>query len=184
MTTFNVPNREEVAAVNQQIFDSLNSKLGFVPNLYATMAYSETGLKKYLEFQGAKTSFSNKEKEVINLVVSEYNNCAYYKAAHTAMAKMNGFGDEQILDLRAANVNWDSKLSALAKLTLAITASKGQSVEQEIEDFFAEGYDKGSLVDLVIAIADKVVMNYLHNITKITVDFPAAPELEAALEAH
>jgi hypothetical protein len=39
---------------------------------------------------------------------------------------------------------------------------------------------KGSLVDVVIAITDKVVMNYLHNITQIPIDFPIAPELELA----
>jgi hypothetical protein len=30
----------------------------------------------------------------------------------------------------------------------------------------------------VMAVADKVVMNYLHNITQIPIDFPVAPELE------
>jgi hypothetical protein len=28
-----------------------------------------------------------------------------------------------------------------------------------------------------MVIADKIVMNYLHNLTKIPVDFPAAPTL-------
>jgi len=181
MNTFNVPVREEVGADNQQIFDNLKSKLGFVPNLYAAMAHSDTGLGNYLQFQGGKTSFSNKEKEIINLVVSEFNACEYCQAAHTALAKMNGFTDEQILDLRAAQVNWDAKYAALARLTLAITASKGQNVESELTEFYAQGYDRGSLVDLIIAIADKVVMNYLHNITKVPVDFPAAPKLDLAL---
>ena len=46
-----------------------------------------------------------------------------------------------------------------------------------LEDFFQVGYTKGGLVDLIIAIADKVVMNYLHNITNVPIDFPLAPEL-------
>ena len=41
MITFNVPTREEVAPTNQTIFDNLNKALGFVPNLYATIAYSK-----------------------------------------------------------------------------------------------------------------------------------------------
>jgi AhpD family alkylhydroperoxidase len=180
MSTFNVPSSSEVSSANKQIFEMLQTKLGFVPNLYASMAYSETALGSYLQLQNVKTSFTNKEKEVINLVVSEYNSCSYCKAAHTAIGKMNGFNGDQIVDIRGSNINWDPKLSALAKLTLAITASKGQNVESELSVFFSQGYSKGSLVDLVLAISDKVMMNYLHNIIQIPVDFPAAPELVEA----
>ena len=62
-TVFNVPTREQVKGVNQEIFDKLQKALGFVPNLYATIAYSDNGLDRYLAFQNAKTSLSNKEKE-------------------------------------------------------------------------------------------------------------------------
>ena len=44
MSTFNVPKREEVSANNQAIFDQLEKGLGFVPNLYAAFAHSETAL--------------------------------------------------------------------------------------------------------------------------------------------
>ena len=74
------------------IFDTLNKALGFVPNLYATIAHSENGLAKYLAFQGAKTSLTNKEKEAVNLVVSQVNGCIYCQSAHTVLGKMNGFG--------------------------------------------------------------------------------------------
>ncbi len=39
-TTFNVPTRNEVSTTNQQIFDSLEKAVGFVPNIYATLASS------------------------------------------------------------------------------------------------------------------------------------------------
>jgi len=63
MTTCNVPTREEVSASSQAAFDTLQKGLGMVPNLYAAIAYSENGLSRYLAFQTAKTSLSNKEKE-------------------------------------------------------------------------------------------------------------------------
>ena len=40
MTNFNVPTREEVSSNNQTIFDNLKKAVGFVPNLYAAIAYS------------------------------------------------------------------------------------------------------------------------------------------------
>ncbi|MAX69915.1 MAG: alkylhydroperoxidase [Flavobacteriaceae bacterium] len=181
MNQFNVPVRGEVSDNNQAIFDNLNKAIGMVPNLYATMAYSETALANYLQFQNGKTSFSNKEKEVVNLVVSQVNNCSYCLAAHTAIGKMNGFTDEQILQIRTASSDWDQKIDALAKLAKAITVSKGTDVSEELEVFFEQGYSKANLVDLILLIADKVVMNYLHNVTNVPVDFPLAPELEPEL---
>ncbi len=179
MTPFSVPTRDEVSANNQAIFDNLKGALGFVPNLYATIAYSDTALGNYLQLQNGKTSLSKKEKELVNLVVSQENGCRYCQSAHTVLGKMNGFTDDQLLEIRGGSAAFDPKLDALARLTLEITARRGRPSEETLSRFFAAGYTKGSLVDVVIAIADKVVMNYLHNITQIPIDFPLAPELEA-----
>jgi len=46
-----------------------------------------------------------------------------------------------------------------------------------IDNFFAAGYNEGSLVDLIMLIGDKTIMNYLHNLTEVPVDFPMAPAL-------
>ena len=97
MSTINVPKREEVSAANQAIFDNLEKAVGFVPNLFATYAHSENALGNYLTLSNAKTSLKAKEKEVVNLAVSQVNNCIYCLSAHTAIGKMNGFTDDQIL---------------------------------------------------------------------------------------
>lgn len=175
MTKFTVPAKNEVGADNQVIFDNLNAALGFVPNLYAAMAYSDTALGNYLQFQNGKTSLSNKEKEVINLVVSQVNGCRYCQSAHTAIGKMNGFTDDQILEIRSGEASFDKRFDALAKLTYAISATRGNPDTAILENFFTAGYTKGSLVDVIVAIADKIVMNYLHKITDVTIDFPIAP---------
>lgn len=183
-TTFPVPLRSEVSSGNQAIFDNLKSKLGFVPNLYAAFAYSDTALGNYLQLQGSKTSLSNKEKEVVNLVVSQVNGCRYCQSAHTVVGKMNGFTDDQILEIRSGSAEFDPKLDALANLVQDITSSKGQPSEESLNYFFDAGYTKGSLVDVIIAIADKVIMNYLHKITDVPIDFPIAPELKVSAINH
>lgn len=177
MKNFKVPQREDVSENNQVIFDNLKNTIGMVPNLYAAMAYSETALANYLQFQNTKSSFSSKEKEVINLVVSQINGCQYCQSAHTYIAKLNGFDENQILQLRSGFSNWDAKTNALVKLTKAITESKGTNVAEELKDFYDKAYTEANLVDLILLIADKIVMNYLHNITKVNIDFPLAPEL-------
>jgi uncharacterized peroxidase-related enzyme len=177
MKQFTVPTRNEVAPANQEIFDNLNKALGFVPNLYATIGYSANGLGRYLAYQNAKSSLSNKEKEAVNLIVSQINGCVYCQSAHTVIGKMNGFTDEQILDLRRG-ISTDAKLNALVQLAASITKNKGRADAATVDTFFAAGYSNEHLVDTILQVSEKIAMNYLHNLTQIPVDFPVAPALE------
>lgn len=181
MENLNVPTRDEVSENNQQIFDNLNSKLGFVPNLYATFGHSDTALADYLAFQNRKSSLKAKEREVINLVVSQVNDCEYCQAAHTVLGKMNGFTDDQVLELRSGSASFDNKLDALAKFAQETTINRGKPSQEAIDSLLAAGYTKESIVDIVIVIGDKIVSNFLHGIGGFAVDFPAAPVLEEAL---
>lgn len=180
MSTFNVPTRNEVSENNQAIFDQLEKGLGFVPNLFATYAHSNTALENYLNFSNAKTSLKAKEKEVVNLAVSQVNECVYCLSAHTAIAKLNGFTDNQILELRAGEASFDNKLDALARLARNITENRGRTSEDVLENFFAQGYTKANLVDVISLVGDKTISNYLHSTTQVPVDFPIAQPLEIA----
>jgi len=177
MTTINVPTRDEVSSQNQAIFDNLKKALGRVPNLYATFAYSETALGNYLAFQNAKSSLMGKAREVINLVVSQVNECEYCLAAHSALGKMVGFTDEQIMELRHGHASFDTKFDSLARLTKSVVEHRGRAEQSVVDSFFAAGWTKENLVDAIVIIGDKTVSNYLHSVTKVPVDFPAAPPL-------
>jgi uncharacterized peroxidase-related enzyme len=179
MTTaeFAIPTREEVSTNNQGIFDQLEAKIGFVPNLYAYYAKNETALGDYLSLQGRKSTLKAKEKEVVNLVTSEINGCRYCQSAHTAIGKMNGFNDSQILEIRSGKATFDAKLDALAQFTATVVENRGKVSEQAKEAFFAAGYDEANLIDVVIMIGDKIISNYIHNLIGFEIDFPLAQEL-------
>ena len=178
MANFQVPTRATVSPANQAIFDQLEKGLGFVPNLYATFAHSETALGDYLGLQNRKTTLSGKEKEIVNLVVSQVNECAYCLAAHTALGKMNGFTDEQLLALRAGRSVGDAKYDALAAFVRATAVNRGKPGVDATDEFLAAGYTQANLVDVIVLIGDKIVTNYLHGVTQVPVDFPAAAPLE------
>lgn len=174
MANFKVPSRSEVSANNQEIFDNLHKGLGMVPNLYAVMALSDSALGNYLSFQNAKTTFSNKEKQTVNLVVSQVNECSYCQAAHTTLGKMNGLTEEQTIEIRKGSAPFDNKLDVLVKLAKEITAKKGFASTETIDAFINAGYSKGQVVELVFLVAEKTAMNYVHAITKVEIDFPLA----------
>jgi uncharacterized peroxidase-related enzyme len=172
--TYTVPTKSEVSTNNQAMFDNLQKGLGFVPNLYAYFAKNETALGDYLALQNRKSTLRAKEREVINLVTSQINGCRYCQSAHTVIGKMNGFTDEQIIEIRKGTASFDSKLDALAKFTASAVENRGRATEESKEAFFAAGYNEANMIDVIIVVGDKIISNYLHNLTNFEIDFPIA----------
>ena len=181
MQRFTVPTREDVSENNQAIFDNLKKGLGFVPNLYAYYAKNDTALGDYLALQNRKSTLKGKEREIVNLVTSEINGCRYCQSAHTVLGKMNGFTDEQVLEIRKGSALFDPKLDALVKFTTSVVENRGRATEGAKEAFFAAGYSEANMIDVVIVVGDKTISNYIHNLTSFEIDFPIAPVLEKAM---
>ncbi|QDE37723.1 carboxymuconolactone decarboxylase family protein [Luteibacter pinisoli] len=179
MNTFTVPSRDDVSPANQALFDKLQKTIGSVPNLYATLGYSEHGLGTYLALNGARTTIAGKAREIVNLVVSQVNECDYCLAAHTAIGKMSGLTEAQIMEARRGRATFDAKLDALAVFTRSLVENRGKVDSEALDAFFSAGWTKENMVDVIVAVGDKTITNYLHSVTKIPVDFPAAPALTA-----
>ncbi|XZF16332.1 carboxymuconolactone decarboxylase family protein [Chitinophagaceae bacterium MMS25-I14] len=175
---FMVPERSDVSAHNQGIFDNLQQAIGFVPNLYAYFAKNETALGDYLALQNRKSTLTPKEREIINLVVSQVNDCAYCLAAHTALAKMYGFNEEQILEIRNGHAPFNDKWNTLAQFVKEATINRGKPTADTINALMIAGYSEANFIDIVMVIGDKMISNFLHGITHLPVDFPTAPALQ------
>ena len=176
MKTITVPNKEQLSAESQTILESVEKKMGKIPNLYATIGYSSSALKAMLETEASlshDSSFSAKEREAINLIVSQVNNCDYCLAAHTMLAKMKGFSDENTIALRKAEYS-DAKLNSVLKLAKSISSNKGAADDSALQNFFEAGYDEKALVELNALIALRSFTNYVFANTQIPIDFPLA----------
>jgi len=176
--TFEVPTREQVSSNNQAIFDQMKNSFGTVPNLYATFALNDTALPDYLALQNRKSTLTGKEREIINLVVSQVNECNYCLPAHTFISKkMHGFSDGEILEIRRAEISFNHKYDALAKFVKDMAINRGRPSEDSANTLFNVGYTKANVVDIIMVIGDKIISNYLHNFTKIPVDWPEVPKI-------
>lgn len=182
MSNFKVLSREEAKPEVQAIFDALKSKVGMIPNLYAFIGHSATTLPSYLAFDEAlgKGSFNAKERQAIFLAVSQVNGCHYCQSAHTALGKMNGFTEEETIQLRDGSIK-DKKLNVIVNLAADITRSHGRPSAKLVEEFFALGFNNAALVDLVAHVAYKTMANYIHNIAQFPTDFPLAKELQESV---
>jgi AhpD family alkylhydroperoxidase len=74
---------------------TLKKAVGFVPNIYAAMGHSKMLWEAIYNFRNCEFI----EQKWIDLI-SKINECRYCQSAHTITGKMNGFTDEQIIELR------------------------------------------------------------------------------------
>ncbi|GAB3364396.1 peroxidase-related enzyme [Arachidicoccus ginsenosidivorans] len=176
-TNFEIPKKESISVKNQKIFDKLAGALGSVPNLYAMLAYSDYALQTYINMENSGTSLTKRQVEVVNLAVSEVNGCLYCLSAHTAFSKLNGFSPSEIEELRQGKASFDPALDILAKLSKALTESRGHADPDLVSKFFAAGYTKENLMDVIVLIGDRTISNILHAVTKAPIDFPLAARL-------
>ncbi|MGO1245210.1 carboxymuconolactone decarboxylase family protein [Sphingobacterium sp. JB170] len=176
--TFKVLTREEVSETNQHVFDRLKKTFGAVPNLYSTLAYSENALEAYINLEDSKSSLTKKEAEAVTLVVSEVNGCLYCLSAHTMVAKMNGFTEEQTLEIRGGSAGFDKKLDTLVKLAKQLSEKRNPGEGTLMEAFFDAGYSKENLIDVIVLIGDRTISNILHAVTKVPIEFPLAKSID------
>lgn len=105
---------------SKEIAGHLERRMGKFLNIHAGMvAHSPAVLGAYDGISQAITahgSFDARTKEAIALAVGNQNGCDYCQAAHTLSARKAGLDDDQILAVRAGEVDFDPKLAAITEV--------------------------------------------------------------------
>jgi uncharacterized peroxidase-related enzyme len=166
---------EEANTNSQAILTAVKSKIGMVPNLYASMGVSDKLLGGFLAFTETLKSgeFSAKEYEAIALATSQANGCAYCISAHTAIGKMNGFTEEETLKLRNNSIA-DVKLNALVSLASELVEFRGHPSENTLVNFFEVGYSKAAFAELIGVVSLTTITNNVFHNGGFEIDFPKA----------
>ena len=125
---------------SQEMLNAVKSKLGQTFNIFTTMAHSSAALGAYLGASGAMgtSQLSGALREQLALTVAGANACDYCASAHTVLGKMNGFTDEQVLEIRKGSASFDSKLDALVKFTASTVENRGRATEESKEAFLKQ----------------------------------------------
>ncbi len=78
---------EQAPAAAQSTLRTVEKTIGFLPNMFKTLAHSPAALGGYLQLQQAvsKGELHPAERETVALAVSQLNECEYCLAAHDAV---------------------------------------------------------------------------------------------------
>ena len=179
MKTLKALSIKQVEGQTKEIFNNITQKVGRVPNLYAAMGNSPQLLGGFLAFEESlkQGSFTAKENEAIALAVSQSNQCNYCLAAHSAMGKMAGYSENEVIEIRKG-VTTDQKLNTLITLAKELTEKRGKASSETINNFLNAGYNHQALAELIGMVAIRSITNYIFSNGDFEIDFPEAKSIE------
>lgn len=150
----------------------VQEQLGFIPNLYATLAESPTALDAYRSLDGLirKSSLSALERELVILTVSVYHRCHYCVAAHTAVARMQELPEDVVEAIREERPIADEKLQALRRFATTVVDERGWVPQDELQAFLDAGYTRAQVLEVLVVIAYKTISNYLNHMAQTPLD--------------
>ncbi len=154
--------------------ESAQKMLGFIPNMYSRMANAPILLDSYLYAYWLfrrESGFTPVEQEVVFLTISRENGCHYCVAAHSFMADAASQVPEEVTNaVRDGREIPDAKLQALSTYTKSALNSRGHPCQESAAAFLAAGYTEQHILNIVQAIAVKIMSNYANHLFETPLD--------------
>lgn len=166
---------EKATGKAAELLDGVQKKLGMTPNMMRTMAQSPAVLKAYLDFSAALAggNLSARLREQIALVVSETNGCRYCLAAHSAVGRMVGLSQEEIMDSRRGESS-ENKIGMTLHFAHKLVTERGQVNDHDLEQARNAGLSDSDIAEIVANVALNLFTNYFNHVSDPRVDFPEA----------
>ena len=171
---------EEATGKAAELFKGIKQAMGKVPNAYLTIGSNAPDiLAQTLQLNATLTrsSLSAREREAINLVVSEESGCDYCLAAHTPQAIKAGYSEAQTLELRQGFLIDDARIDALVKFAQLLVSTRGTLSAHHITAFRDAGFSDQQVVETIGVVTAILFTNMINRVNDTEVDFPAIPSL-------
>lgn len=166
---------ETSPTASQPLLHAVKKQLGMVPNLFRLVGNSPAALEGYLGLNGAlaKGTLEAPTRERIALAVAELNGCDYCLSAHSYIGKnLAKLSDVEI----AANRNGHSaeaKADVAVGFAVKLVNARGHVSDADIKAVRDAGYDDAQVIEIVLHVALNTLTNYVNEVAKTAVDFPA-----------
>jgi uncharacterized peroxidase-related enzyme len=153
-TWLRVPGRDELPAEVLELWAPSEEKLGFVPNVLRNFALRPSHLLRwnehYEELMKGDSGLTKAEREMIAVVVSVANSCAYCIAAHSAalrkIAKDEALADQVAADHRQAAIS--DRMKAALDYAVKLTRDIEGVTEADVDGLRAAGWTDEDVMDI------------------------------------
>ncbi|WP_347330660.1 carboxymuconolactone decarboxylase family protein [Marinimicrobium locisalis] len=177
MTDFKLHDAESAPSDSKPLLEKSQENFGMIPNLHAVMAEAPGTLEAYQKLHELvlDSSFDNDEKTVLWQSINVEHKCHYCVPAHSGIARSMQVSEELDDALRDEKPLPTEKLEALRRFTLQVVRNRGEVSEKEIQAFCEAGYGHRQVLEVVMAVAQKVMSNYINHMAQTPIDEPFKP---------
>ena len=173
--------RDEAPAESQPLLNGVFKTFGVVPNMFRIFAQSPAALGALLGLVGANSKMLDvKTRERIAITVAQVNGCDYCLSAHTYIGTKLAKISPEDAALNRKGSSTDAKAAAAVAFAAKVTETRGHVSDADIATVKAAGYSEAQIVEIVTLVAENVLTNYLNEVAKTDIDFPAVPAAAAA----
>jgi uncharacterized peroxidase-related enzyme len=164
---FPIAERDSCSEETRALFDQLEEKLGFVPNVFRAFAWRVDRMHKWkAHFDDVMTpseGLGKAEREMISVVVSMQNQCLYCLTSHgfalRALLKDPVKGERIVLDYRRAGLT--EKQMAMLDFAVKLTLDPVTVSEEDLDELRAVGFSDEDAWDIVEVTA---TFNYTNRL--------------------
>ena len=138
-------------------------------------------LEALLRFQGALQNggLTARDRDLIDLHVSQLNGCAYCVSAHTAFAKANKLSETDILRIRDGQGE-TPRDAAILGLARRVAKSGGLGAVAEIAQAREAGLSDPQIVEVIAATGFRSLINAVALAAGTEIDWTRAPRIPEA----
>lgn len=169
-------------AASQPMLEAVKKQLGIAPNLFRLVSTSPAALEGYLGLSGAlaKGALPAQTRERIALAVAEINGCDYCLSAHSYLAKNLAKLDDAEIAANRSGASNDPKADAAVRFAAKVARERGHVAEEDLRAVKLAGYDDAQVIEMVLHVALNTWTNYINEVAKTDIDFPAVASRRAA----
>ncbi|WP_055586451.1 carboxymuconolactone decarboxylase family protein [Streptacidiphilus griseoplanus] len=174
MSRLNTPSLDDTPAAARDTLGKVGAQLGFVPNMFRTIASNPTVLDAVVTLQGSLSRVLDaKTRHTIALAVSEANGCGYCLAIHTYVSSEFGGMSSQDIELARAGSSVDPKRAAVARFAQQVVENRGRVSDADLAAVRGAGYTDPEILAITTVAVQALLTNFLNNINQTDIDVPS-----------
>ncbi len=139
ISSFSVPEIAEIPTDLREQIEAVQSKIGFVPNVFMALARRPEELRAFMAYHDAvmesDSGLTKAEREMIVVATSGANDCTYCVIAHGAILRLRSkapqLSDQLAIDPAKADITDRQKAMIAFALKLATSPAEVTSADQD-----------------------------------------------------
>ena len=164
----------EAGAEVLALFQTAQSQMGLVPNVFRAMAQSPVVLSSFMNMQAALEGgiLDRKFVQRIAVLVAQFDRSSYCLAVNTAVGLHVGLTDPELKKARHAQAA-DKKDQAGLQFVLALLEKRGAVDDTDFAPLLEAGYSTREISEVIGNVTWNLFANYFNLAAQTTPDFPA-----------